>query len=756
MRFRNHVRQTFSNFVPSMFFVCLLLHSELAKAQVTEWIGTTGNWTEAANWDNGVPTPDMSAANIANGGTAQISSPVEANNVTLANFVGTSSGSLEVLAGGDATFAGLLLGGAGVGKLRIEGGGTVAVGEVSAGSRVRGQGELVVSGAGSSLSSTGRIWIATTFFGTANVRIEDGGTLTSPNSRIGLVDRSTGTVIVDGTGSIWKGGSLVVGDSGTGSVTVRNGGRVVADLLVGNVRTGPLDGMFFGTGDVTVTGTGSSLSATNSLLVGPLGTGTLSVLDGAIVESASHVLAGSSSVNNNPYVSQGTINVDGAGSTLISTGMTMIGKRGHGTLQITNGGKVQNTEQGIVGGSRASSALVDGPNSSWENQTELFVDNGTLDVRNGGTVTSADVRISTLGAGAVATVAGQDSTWANSGTFQIGAAGELVVEQGGSVTSDSGFLVGMPLRDEPTAVVKDAGSLLAFDNGLSIAANGEPSTVSLRDGATLRVGSTGEGTISLGITDFSLGTLLLGAGGEIGALDAGEIRGEVGGGQIVVNHDRPLFDLQPSLNENVSLVLVGPGTTRMSGQHNYSGQTNIAAGTLVFEGEQAGSGAVVIASGATLRAVGRINGNVDVMGSLDVGPDVGTLIADRDVSFAEFAGAQFKLRGTTAGSEFDQLTIGGSAMLGGELLVVAPTSDFFALGQQYPIIEVGNERTGIFRDLPENAIVGTFGGLDLRITYAGGDGNDVVLFTQNPIPEPTTQMLTLVALIARLPRRSIA
>ena len=37
-------------------------------------------------------------------------------------------------------------------------------------------------------------------------------------------------------------------------------------------------------------------------------------------------------------------------------------------------------------------------------------------------------------------------------------------------------------------------------------------------------------------------------------------------------------------------------------------------------------------------------------------------------------------------------------------------------------------------ELGEGDLVGNFGGVDLFITYAGGDGNDATLFT---VPEPT-------------------
>jgi hypothetical protein len=57
--------------------------------------------------------------------------------------------------------------------------------------------------------------------------------------------------------------------------------------------------------------------------------------------------------------------------------------------------------------------------------------------------------------------------------------------------------------------------------------------------------------------------------------------------------------------------------------------------------------------------------------------------------------------------------------------------------------------TGQYDGLAEGALVGNFGGEDLFITYTAGSGNDVALYT---IPEPTTLLLALLALVAALLR----
>ena len=79
--------------------------------------------------------------------------------------------------------------------------------------------------------------------------------------------------------------------------------------------------------------------------------------------------------------------------------------------------------------------------------------------------------------------------------------------------------------------------------------------------------------------------------------------------------------------------------------------------------------------------------------------------------------------------EFDALAISGDAQFAGVLNVDLLSPFSLGAGQSFEIIDVAGTRTGTFAGLGENALVGNFGGTDLFISYAGGDGNDVVLFT---------------------------
>lgn len=111
--------------------------------------------------------------------------------------------------------------------------------------------------------------------------------------------------------------------------------------------------------------------------------------------------------------------------------------------------------------------------------------------------------------------------------------------------------------------------------------------------------------------------------------------------------------------------------------------------------------------------------------------------------------------GTTAGSDYDQLVVLSQAYLSDNLHL--ETDGFMpTIGDRFTIID--NRYSGSFADrfnnLPEGAIIDTTTA-HFRISYHGGDGNDVVLTAVVPEPSATLTVLAAAAatLGARLPRR---
>ncbi|MCP4143261.1 MAG: hypothetical protein GY755_23730, partial [Chloroflexi bacterium] len=82
----------------------------------------------------------------------------------------------------------------------------------------------------------------------------------------------------------------------------------------------------------------------------------------------------------------------------------------------------------------------------------------------------------------------------------------------------------------------------------------------------------------------------------------------------------------------------------------------------------------------------------------------------------------------------DALGAGHHARMSGDFVSLDVTLDIFTLygfhpkpGQQFEIISVGNSLEGEFVNAPEGSVIDGFCDVQLRISYMGGDGNDVVL-----------------------------
>lgn len=108
---------------------------------------------------------------------------------------------------------------------------------------------------------------------------------------------SIGTAVVDGSRSTLSiGSTLRVGESGIGTLTIRNGGLVQA-VLAGTPLIAPYPPMVgiglnaTASGQLTVDGTQSMLQLTRDLVVGDLGQGTLSIRNGGFVQITDKTVA---------------------------------------------------------------------------------------------------------------------------------------------------------------------------------------------------------------------------------------------------------------------------------------------------------------------------------------------------------------------------------------------------------------------------------------------------------------------------------
>ena len=264
----------------SLITVVILLLTTFASAGDTYWQGASGNWSTAANWDNGEPTSSDNAY-INNGGLARITSGNDEDCDIL--YLGENSGD----------------------------GGTVNV-------------------TGGSVSASSDLYVGREGSGTLNIT---GGAVNSMDGGyVGGASGSTGRVTVDGSSSSWTntGSSLYIGHAGSGTITITNG----ADAS--NSKTSNISNWGTSTGTVTVDGSGSTWMITLYLHVGVRdgSFGTLNITNGGAV---SNMLFGS--IGNNTGAT-GEVTVDGDNSTWTIGAALYAGLSGKGTLNITNGGLV--------------------------------------------------------------------------------------------------------------------------------------------------------------------------------------------------------------------------------------------------------------------------------------------------------------------------------------------------------------------------------------------------------------------------------
>jgi hypothetical protein len=182
------------------------------------------------------------------------------------------------------------------------------------------------------------------------------------------------------------------------------------------------------------------------------------------------------------------------------------------------------------------------------------------------------------------------------------------------------------------------------------------------------------------------------------------------------------------------IVTSGNGVTTFFDDvvHNGIEIRTFLGSTTVFLGAQSGAG---IFTGT---------GVVECAGDLRPGNSPAVVTYEGDVRFNSSVNSFFELGGTSTG-EFDQLLIAGDLELAGNLSVNLINGFSPSANDQFLIMDIGQDRIGKFNGLDEGSRVGSFGGFDLFITYAGGNGNDVVLFALNSIPEPSAMFLFPVA-----------
>ncbi len=650
--------------------------------------GPGSTWTNSSNLfvgDRGDGTLDITGGGLVTNSTGQIGQfGGTTGAVTVAGV--DPNGTPSTWDNSSRLYVGFL----GDGTLDITGGGVVTNSTGQIGQFGGTTGAVTVAGVDpngtpSTWDNSSQLYVG--FSGDGTLDITGGGVVTNTLGLIGEDPNSTGAVTVagvdpNGTPSTWTNSSnLFVGDRGDGTLDITGGG------LVTNF-TGQIGRFSGSTGAVTVAGvdpngTPSTWDNSSRLIVGETGDGALDITGGGLVTNGLGNI-GLRSGSTGAVTVSGFDPNSGTPSTWTNSGLLRVGSLGNGTLDITGGGLVTNTE-GFIGSGLASTHAVkvegtnpnNGTPSTWTNFGALYVGefgNGTLDITGGGLVTNTDgfIGFGFTSTGAV-TVEGSGSTWDTSNNLYVGGNqffaegdGTLTISGGGLVTNTDGF-IGFEFTSTGAVTVEGSGSTWENSNNLFVGGN----NLSAGGAGTLTV-SGGEVSVGGELKIWNTGTVNL----EGGTLDAATL---------------DLTDVGSTFSMTGGRLEVG----------TVEGDLNIAGGTLA-PGESAGLTTIESAGLTTITG--------------DFNPQAAATL-------------EIEIGGTTAETQYDVLQIDGAAVLAGaldvSLLLLEPFAP--ALGDTFEIIDVAGSLSGTFAGLPNGASVGKFGGVDLLIDYAGGDGNDVVL-----------------------------
>ena len=356
------------------------------------------------------------------------------------------------------------------------------------------------------------------------------------------------------------------------------------------------------------------------------------------------------------------------------------------------------------------------------------------------------------------------------GTDPSGLAGITLVNTTVRVNTGSITMVGVGgdnLSDQNNGVQVHTGALVESTNGGSITITGTGGSGALPRGMGVRVllggivRNTGAGTITLNGTG---GTAPLGVINYGVSIDNSALVTSTGSGQITIN-----ATAGPNGNPRVPAFFVSGGANRVGfdGVNTYSGNIIINADSMGIANaliqttatttlRQKTTGTLINLGGADVLTgspltLGLTDAELDQVtaGTVQIGGansgaitvsavisplNYKTLAFGNNVNFAATGGFSADVGPTAA--VYEKMTVSGTATLTpGATLAVASTGGYVpAAGDTF--ILLANDSTGAitgnFNGLPEGALV-SVGGVNKKITYVCGTGNDVALFT-SPSP----------------------
>jgi autotransporter-associated beta strand protein len=503
-------------------------------------------------------------------------------------------------------------------------------------------------------------------------------TLAGANTYSGGTTVSQGTLNLTGT---LPAGAITLDPAFDTTATFNTSGTIA--LANGNLIN--VGSNFGGTGILNVTG-GTISGGNQDIRAGNGGYGVVNVTGGSVTPGAYVVAgigtAGSAGIWN---ISGGTVqtagntsgtlgatagtfglaNVTGTGS-YASTGNTangasgiFVGEAGNGVLNVSGGGSL------TLGGIATSAGLDIGRNN-------VATSSGVVNLGTGGTIATNIVRHSGAAAsgifnfhgGTLKAATGIANTGTTAGTgnsFMGGLTGAYVYGEGGTI-------------DNNGQNITITQSLLAptLSGATAISTTGFPTTTGFTTAPLVSItGGTGTGMTANAVVDGSgnlTGFVVTNPGSGYTPGDTITVALNGGGYGTVTSSDTAV-----TLGANTSggLTFTGTGTTTLSAANTYAGTTNLNAGKLLLTnttGSATGTGALNVASGATLGGTGTAAGAVTVASGGIITPGLANSIGNLTVGSLTLSAGSIINEEITDSSTRDLITVttsGGLVINGG-------------------------------------------------------------------------------------------
>jgi fibronectin-binding autotransporter adhesin len=428
----------------------------------------------------------------------------------------------------------------------------------------------------------------------------------------------------------WTGTSAPPVSTYTNNVILPTGvAATIAPLVATGVTTFTLGNLSMGSGAaLTVASDPVSLANTSFNLT--LGTTTL---NSAATFSVANNGAGTGILN------LGALNDGGTAATITKAGV--------GTLVLPS----------------AATSLVDG--------TQVNVTGGTLQVTNAtsmGTLAAVNLAASTtllLGAAqTVGALTGTGGVFLNGNTLTVGSTNNLSSTFDGTITNGTaaGALVkaGNGTLTLTGANTHSGGTTL--NNGaLNINSSGTASSSPIGTGTFTIAGGTIDNTsgspVTLATNNAQAWNANFAFGGS-NALNLGTgavALGGTGTARTVTTNGTAPLTVGGTIGGTLGLTKAGGGTLILTGANTYGGPTAVNAGTLLANGNQAAAtGAVSVASGATLGGTGTLGGTTTLGAGATLAPGpptaIGTLTVSNNVTVTGGTGSTWVIKVNGDGS----------------------------------------------------------------------------------------------------------